>query len=526
MAKSESGSILELQELWKEITAVEEAYRQQKICWYRPLTRTQEQTKFHHDDHVAVRLVLGSNRSSKSTVGVMEAIAHSLGYRPWLSEDHPDRTVRLCNGDPIPIPNIGRIIAQDFAQAIAQNIWPKIQEWAPQGWYKAKKNNQGVVTKVTWLNGSVMWLMSNEQDDMVFEGTNGHWFWADEPIGYRKYIALKRGLTDFSGHCWMTMTPLTEPWIADVIWTRADEEGSSVRVYKFSIYDNCRDYGGYLDRADIDEFLRDVREDELEARLHGGFLHLAGRVFKEWEPREPFWVPAFPIPPEWPRVCIVDPHPRKPVAVLWIAVTPTNQLVVYRELYDNKLRTVRDVANKMKELEGWTYNQSNQTWYRTERSEPVAIRLMDNSAKEHERTSGTNIWKMFADEGLFHKLANKRNADAGYNAIHEALKIRYEWGEPALVILNICKVVKQNMLNFVYDEWGTSRQRDLKGEKQEVRKANDDMIDCIRYYFQTQITYRLLRGEMNRLALTDFDSEVSRHREEDPGCQTYYASLR
>ena len=425
---SENTVIKELQGLWKELSAIEQAYREQKICWYRPLKRTNEQAKFHSEDHVAVRLVLGSNRSSKSTAGVVEAIAHSLGYRPWLPEDHPHRIVRLCNSEPIPVPNTGRIIAQDFAQAIAQNIWPKIQEWAPRGLYKAKKNNQGVVTKVTWFNGSVMWLMSNEQDDMVFEGTNGHWFWADEPIGYRKYIALKRGLTDYSGHCWMTMTPLTEPWIADVIWSRAGDEKSNVRVYKFSIWDNCKDYGGYLSREDIDEFLSDVREDELEARLHGGFLHLAGRVFKQWQPQEPFWTTPFKIPEDWPRVCIVDPHPRKPVAVLWLAITPLNQAVVYRELFDKGLRTIEEVSARIKQLEGWTYNQRTGVWYRGEHAEPVCVRIMDNSSKQLERTSGSNIWRLFAEQGLHHAMAQKRNADAGYNAIHEALKIKYEWG--------------------------------------------------------------------------------------------------
>ena len=81
------------------------------------------------------------------------------------------------------------------------------------------------------------------------------------------------------------------------------------------------------------------------------------------------------------------------------------------------------------------------------------------------------------------------------------------------------------MLNFVYDEWATSKQRDLKGEKQEVRKTNDDMIDCIRYYYQSQLTYRILRGMMSRIAADTMEHEIRRHREEPEACRTYFASL-
>ena len=500
LSASTTPDIEALQKLYRDLKAYELARRTQKIVYYRPRTWSHLgprgiQDRFHRAGDATVRLVLGDNRSGKSVSGVCESIAHSLGYRPWLAPDDPDRIVRLANGEPIPVPNIGRVIAQNYAQAVKQNIYPKFQEWAPAGWYSVKLDTRGIPVELRWKNGSVIYFMSDDQDDDVFEGTNGHWFWADEPIGYRKYVALKRGLIDFSGHAWLTLTPLSQVWIADVIEARAADPDGDVMVFEFSIWDNCVENGGVLSRDAIESFIADLREDEKGARVGRQWLHLTGRVFKEWQAEAPFWIEPFEIPTHWPRVQITDPHNRKPVAAMWAAVSPDDQLIIYRDLFDDKLVTVDDVTRRIKELEGWEWNAAKNRYEHGESTENVQVRLIDWSSREQDRTSGESIWSRFAANGLVYLLANKRNAEAGYDAIHEALKLKYEWTKPGLVVFNTCKHVKQNFLRHVYDDWATSKQRDLKGEKQEVRKIDDDFIDCIRYYYQAGINYRSLRRD-------------------------------
>jgi len=483
----------------EELERIETVYETAKIVTYRPLPRMDGQD-FHADGgKYDIRLVLGSNRSGKTVAGVCEAIAHSLGYRPWLPPEHPDHIVRLCDGNPIPVPNVGRVIAQDFEQAIRQTIWPKFEEWAPKHMIKEIVRSPRKVPQVlTWSNGSKIYFMSNDQDDMAFEGPNGHWVWADEPIDYKKYVGLKRGLIDFSGEMWMTMTPLTQAWIADVVMGRANEPGSGAKTYKFSVWDNCTENGGYLSREAIESFLSDLREDELEARLHGNFLHLAGRVYKEWLPEPPFWIDPFEIPRSWPRVCLADPHTRKPIAVMWLAISPDDQVFIYRALYDNRLRTVAEVAEVMAQFEK----------FGTEDAEPIAMRIIDWSANEAERIGGQTIKREFAKHGFYFADARKRNAAAGYDAIHQALRPgQFEWDEPTLITFNTCSPVKQNFENFVFDEWGSNKQRDLMGEKDAVRKVHDDFIDMIRYYFQSGMNYSVLRGmlrQQQREAPDDF----------------------
>ena len=496
-------SLEELQALVQELDVLEHNYKENRLVFFEPLP-TGQQAQFFADDRAAVRVILGSNRSGKTACSMNEAIAHTQGYRPWLPEDHPNRIVRLPDGEPIPVPNFGRIIAQNYQQAIKQTIAPKLEEWTPRSFVKKiVKDQRGIPVEIQYHNGSKIYLMSYDQDKFAFEGSSYHWAAFDEPMPYSIYIAVKRGLVDYGGHCWMALTPLSQPWINDILIERANVEGSGVKLYKFSIWQNCIENGGYLTRAAIEEFLADAREDELEARLHANFLHLAGRVFKSWEPTEPYWIAPYEIPQTWPRVCVIDPHSRKPIAVLWAACNPDQQWIVYRALFDKHLRTVKDVANRIKELEGWTQTREGKWLRNPERAEPIAMRIMDSSANEVERTSGISIMKKFASEQIWCQPAQKRNAQSGYDAIHEALAIKTEWAQPRLVVFNDCAPIKQNFMNFCYDDWQNDRQRDLKGDKEDYRKTNDDFIDCIRYIFQAGLTFQMLRGEANKASKRD-----------------------
>jgi len=477
----------QLHELLAELSRLERVVDAQKIVFFQPVPKG-GQSSFFDAQCDNVRLVLGSNRSGKTACGVVEAIAHSLGFRPWLPEDHPLRIVRLPGGVPIPVPNVGRIIAQNYEQAIRQTIMTKYDEWAPKSFIKKiEKNTRGIPVAMEWYNGSVVYLMSNDQDDMAFEGPAGHWFWADEPIDYRKYTGLRRGLVDHNGHCWLTMTPLSQPWINDIIVSKANDPGTGVSLFKFSIWDNCIDNGGHLPREAIESFLSDLREDELEARLHGNFLHLAGLVYKRWEPREPYWVNPFDIPLSWPRVMVCDPHPRKPIAMLWAACSPSNIWYVYRAIFDRAIETVAMAAELIKRVECWEDEHTPGS-----EAENVVLRIIDWSANEKSRSDGSSVFGAFAANGLPMMNAKKQNAQFGYDAIHEALRLKNEWDVPGVVVFNNCAPVKQNFMNFCYDEWATNRQRDLKGDKQDYRKTNDDFIDCIRYIFQHRLSYHML----------------------------------
>ena len=510
--KTPQPDLEQLKELYLKVKRLKEAVASNKLSFYRPHSK---QRDFHAAERCDIRVVLGGNRSGKTTCGATEAIAHALGERPWLPVDDPHRIVHLPSGDPVPVPNIGRIVAETFEINIVQTIHPKIMEWAPAGSItNIQKNPRGVPIRYDWSNGSVTYLMSYDQDAESFEGPNGHWFWLDEPSPQRIFNGLRRGLVDFGGHCWMTLTPLSEPWINKVLVSKANAADGRVWMRRMRIWDNAISRGGHLPDKAIHSFLEDLPPDERVAREEGKALHLAGQVFPEWEAEAPFWqpLPKDGMPRHWPRVCIIDPHPRKPIAVLWCAISPDNQLHAYRELYDPSLRTVAAVADRMHELEGWHFAGERRhwakdkmvpIWRRQANTEPVGMYIIDTSANENEKTSGETVAEQFADYGFHTTDANKRNKDAGINAIHEALRLKYEWSKPGLIVYHPCVTVRSNFENYVYERWGSSRLQGTKDEKQTAVKADDDFIDCIRYVFQMRLTYSLLRGLARSLEEND-----------------------
>jgi len=511
-----SADYEQLKTLYLKIRRLKETVAANKISFYRPHAK---QRDFHAAELSDIRVVLGGNRSGKTTCGAVEAVAHALGERPWLPESDPHRLVRLPSGDPIPVPNIGRIVADTLETNIVQTINPKIMEWAPAGAItNIQKNPRGVPIRYDFANGSVIYVMSYDQDVDSFEGTNGHWFWCDEPPPQRIFNGLRRGLIDYGGHCWLTMTPLSEPWTNQVLVSKANGPDGRIWMRRMSVWDNAVSRGGHLPDKTIHSVLADLPADERASREEGRALHLAGLVFPEWQPEPPFWVPHETPSRHWPRVCLIDPHPRKPIAVLWLAVTPDNQVRAYRELFDPEMRTVAQVAHAIHQAEGWHYAGEKRhwatqklvpIWRRTAATEPVVLYVIDTSANEHEKTSGETVAEQFQQYGINCVDAYKRNREAGINAIHQALALKYEWSLPGLVVHDNCPTVKENFLNYVWDRWGSSRQQGLKGEKQTVVKANDDFIDCIRYFFQMRLTYSMLRPMASSLGQED--SSGGRH---------------
>ncbi len=76
-------------------------------------------------------------------------------------------------------------------------------------------------------------------------------------------MATQRGLIALHGRCWLTATPISEPWLYD-------EFIGNDRKDVFFIIVDIRD-NPHLTEADIARFELGLTEDEIEARLHGRF---------------------------------------------------------------------------------------------------------------------------------------------------------------------------------------------------------------------------------------------------------------
>lgn len=455
--------------LYRELESYENARKKSPISFYTPNAAGQE--PFHRSP-ARLRALLGGNRSGKSTGGAAESIAHSLGFRPWLSQDDPDYPVLNAEGDPIAVPNTGTVLGESFKISVERVLWPTMHEWLPGELVKKiNRNQQAVVDKVTFTNGSVIQFMTYNQHPKEFEGFKAHWSWYDEPPPRSIFIANERSLVDYAGRSWFTLTPIRQPWIWEDIVSR-EGESSDIECFRMSSWDNP-----HISRGALEKYFDSIKdEDERRARELGEFLHLQGRVFKMWEPRKPYYVPFFEPPRSWVRVCAIDPHPRKPIAVLWVAISPTSDFwYVYRELYSEEVRSVGACADVIRRLE---------------RGERISFRIIDPSSQENEKTSDSSVFEQFLihlcekdhqDPGL--ELAKRWDKEGRIRLLGDMLTVDEVYQRPPLVVMDSCRHLRYELMNYVWDDW-TLHMRDSKDPKPEVVKKDDDLIDGLMYLLQ------------------------------------------
>lgn len=422
-----------------------------KLLSFKPMTK---QRQFMLSK-APCRAIFGGNRSGKTTVGGIEFCMHlTKTYPDWYPQEQ-----RLSG------PVKGRIIATDFQKGVGEVIVPFLDEWLDPGAVARKvRNNMGIPVKYLMKDGSQFDLLTHEQDIEQFEGWKGHIAWFDEPPPRDRYIATRRGLIDFNGRHWLTLTPLTQPWIYDDIYTKAD--GNDIFVVTVDIREN-----EHLDEEAIKFFESSLTEEEKSARLHGKFLHLSGLVYKEFDPDTHLILP-FAVPDGWTRYMAIDPHERTPTAVLWLAVDEKENHYIYDELWLADM-DVEQIALAIHAQEGDTARQR-----------PI-IRLIDPHAdKDNQLVGGFNFRKELMKHGVF---CQKGNSDPllGKSKIRQALTPRYSHvlkrNVPTLRVFRTCTQTVYEFQHYSWDEY--RRNKEEYEPKETVKKKYDHFMDALRYIY-------------------------------------------
>ena len=356
----------------------------------------------------------------------------------------------------------GRIIAKDFQKGVGEVIIPFLEEWL-DGSLVAKRyrNPIGVPVKWTLKNGSVFDILSHEQNTEQYEGWKGHVAWFDEPPPREKYIATLRGLVDWKGRNWLTLTPLTQPWIYDEIYTNTDKK--RVNCVTVDMRDNP-----HLGEEAIKEFEANLTEEEKEARIHGRFLHLSGLVYKEFTPGTHV-VDNFKVPSLWTRYMAIDPHERTPTAIMWLAVDTKGNHWIYDELW----------------LEGMDLKTIAHAILAQEGLDKPRIRLIDpHNDKDNLIAGGFNVRKELMKHGVFCQRANS-DTQLGKSRIRKALMPMYnplsKTVQPQLKIFRSCTQTIYEFQHYLWDNY--KRNVEDYGLKDQVKKKDDHFMDCLRYIY-------------------------------------------
>lgn len=384
---------------------------------------------------------------------MVEFLFHVTGVYPkWYPEDQRYKG-----------PIKARIGCVDFQKAAGEVIIPALEEWLDMS-LVAKKIRNPIGIPVKWIlkNGSIFDILTYEQNTDQYEGWKGHLAWFDEPPPRDKYIATVRGLVDFSGRMMLTLTPLTQPWVYDEIYTNNQN---------FCVTMDIRD-NPHLSESDIQEFESKLSLEEKEARIHGKFLHLTGLIYKTFEQNIHICEP--PRVDKWTRYFCIDPHPRTPTACLWLAVDPHDNHVIYDELWLKDM-DIEQIAHCIHAQEG---------------DNPAQVRFIDPEMdKDSTIAGGFNIRKELAKYGVFCQRADNQ-WQLGYDRINRVLKPRYihalKSETPQLRVSRNCV---ETIFEFQHYIWGERRRDVGLTERNTAKKANDHFMDCLRYIYNYNPRY-------------------------------------
>jgi hypothetical protein len=311
----------------------------------------------------------------------------------------------------------------------------------------------------TWITprGATLWMSYLERDDdvMRYQGQAFDWIGFDEltqwPTDYAwNYMRSRLRSTSGAGlplsmrattnpggpgHHWVKKT-FIDPSPPNKSFDAKDEVGETIRFPKghakegqalfkrrfipANLFDNP-----YLAEDGMYEAnLLSLPEHQRRQLLEGDWSISEGSAFPEFNPRIHV-VKPFDIPSDWAKFRACDYGYGSTTAVLWIAVSPDEQLVVYRELYCSKVTAV-DLADMILEAE---------------RGERIRYGVLDSSLWHNRGDRGPALAEQMIAKGCRWRPSDRSKGSriAGKNEVHRRLQVDDFTEEPRIVFFDTCR---------------------------------------------------------------------------------------
>jgi hypothetical protein len=447
---------------WKRLQAKQQTV---KSCPYFHFDPWGDQVSFE-ESPAQIRLLIGGNRSGKSTQGIAEDIAHAVGFR------HDGSKLNLP-----PPPTKGLIMVKKRSLSVDQVVMSKINSFVAKDWISGTKNgHDGFVEKIEWKNGSVTYIGSYYQESGAQEGLDWDWVHFDEPPPRSVWIAVRRGLVDRGGRAWFTMTPLNCPWIYNELYQKSD--GVRISTHTITLVDNP-----FVSNTEKQSFIDDLHPDEIEARIYGKFSHLIGSIFPEFR-RDIHVVQPHKPPRDCPVFMVMDPHDRRPSYIFWAYVDKRNRIVIFDEWPNGNFwemksvhMSVRDYSNTIRDKEGPLQAQ-------------VYERIMDpNFGKTPSHMTGRTLEEEYLEYGLDFFTEVNNEILLGHHRIHE--RLAYENRDPGLLVCSNCTNMIWAFESYV---WKTKDIESDFNAKERPDESGKDQIDAIRYLLDYDPDYDMGQG--------------------------------
>jgi phage terminase large subunit-like protein len=511
----------ELRELtleWAKESA--RARLENQLVYYEPVSPKVE--KYHASLDQTIGL-FGGKGSSKTDSSIVELCIQATGIVPdSLKDIYPKEKLKPKGKF--------RMIVESGKTTLYPIILPKLQWWRWDGvddpggrrghwgwiprhcllegdWKKSWNDKLGILTLST---GSTIQFMSYSQDAEDFASGAFNGIWHDEPPKHAIWRESVARVGRYNGRLYVSMTPPDDSGI-DVSWIFDDIyepglEGSPTKKDGFLSLNLFAVENKFIDTHAALERAKQLPYEQRQVYLYGKFIHLGGLIHPAFTDFHERWcfvchqkteladgdcarcgtnntemfchVEDFEYKSTWPVIMVLDPHPRKPHMIIWVAVTPYDE---YLQIAETKIDgECREVAEAVAEVED-LYRMS------------VKMRIIDPNMGQSPSTSGTRSvsWiEDFREAGLDCVLGDD-NFEVGRTRINSYMAVDKDTRKPRLTIHPRCQDTIYQFKRYVYASNAKFSEKELK---QTANAKNDDFPTMWRYCLNQNMDFTALQS--------------------------------
>ena len=381
----------------------------------------------------------------------------------------------------------------------------KSQELYPKVWKGIKWSER----KMQWVapSGARLWMsyLDRDNDVMRYQGLAFSWIGFDELTQWSSPFAwnymrsrLRSTASDLPifmrattnpggiGHQWVKKmfidpAPFGETFDATDIETGEvlkypsghTKAGKSLFKRRF-IPARLSDNPYLSESGDYEAMLLSLPEHQRKQLLEGDWDIKEGAAFSEFD-RKIHVVKPFAIPNNWVKFRACDYGYGSYSGVLWFAVSPSEQLVVYRELYVSKVLAT-DLADMILEVEAGDGN--------------IRYGVLDSSLWHNRGDTGPSLAEQMFMKGCRWRPSDRSKGSrvSGKNEIHRRLQVDEFTEQPRIVFFSTCTETISQLPAIPLDK---------RNPEDVDTNAEDHLYDALRYGIMSRPRFSIFDYDPN-----------------------------
>jgi len=390
-------------------------------------------------------------------------------------------------------PQYSGLLLRHTTEELRELIW-KSQEMYPKIYPGIKWSER----KMQWQapSGARLWMsyLDRDEDVLRYQGLAFSWIGFDELTQWHTPFAwnymrsrLRTSAPDLPifmrattnpggpGHSWVKKMFIDPSPAGKAFWATDLDSGQTlvypkghskegVPLFKRRFIPAMLSDNPYLaDGGDYETMLLSLPEHQRKQLLEGNWDIAEGAAFSEFD-RTKHVIDPFDIPKNWTKFRACDYGYGSFSAVVWFAVTPSEQLIIYRELYVSKV-LAKDLAHLILRAE----------------ADDGLIRygVLDSSCWHKRGDTGPSLAEQMIMEGCRWRPSDRSAGSrvSGKNEMHRRLQVDPFTEMPRLVITSNCVNTIAQLPIIPLDK---------RNPEDIDTKAEDHLYDAIRYGIMTR----------------------------------------